>query len=183
MQQSHAETGRKSLPTLAIGAIGVVYGDIGTSPLYAFKECFSSHHGLSIDVTNVYGILSLIFWSVMLVVSFKYVTIVLRADNGGEGGSLALLALVSNAVKSKFAVAAVTALGIFAAALFYGDSMITPAISVLSAVEGIQVAWPGFEMLVIPVTLAILIVLFMIQRQGTARIGTLFGPLMLLWFA
>jgi len=183
MQQSHAETGRKSLPALAIGAIGVVYGDIGTSPLYAFKECFSSHHGLSIDTTNVYGILSLIFWSVMLVVSFKYVTIVLRADNGGEGGSLALLALVSNAVKSKFAVAAVTALGIFAAALFYGDSMITPAISVLSAVEGIQVAWPGFEMLVIPVTLAILIVLFMIQRQGTARIGTLFGPLMLLWFA
>ncbi|HVI89940.1 MAG TPA: KUP/HAK/KT family potassium transporter, partial [Dongiaceae bacterium] len=183
MQQSHAEIGRKPLPALALGAIGVVYGDIGTSPLYAFKECFSSHHGLVIDAVNVYGILSLIFWSVMLVVSFKYVSVVLRADNGGEGGSLALLALVSSAVKSRFAIAAVTALGIFAAALFYGDSMITPAISVLSAVEGLEVVWPGLDVLVIPITLAILIALFMIQRQGTARIGNLFGPLMLLWFA
>jgi KUP system potassium uptake protein len=183
MQQSHAETGRKSLSALAIGAIGVVYGDIGTSPLYAFKECFSGHHGLSIDVTNVYGILSLIFWSVMLVVSFKYVSIILRADNGGEGGSLALLALVSNAVKGRLAMAAVTALGIFAAALFYGDSMITPAISVLSAVEGLQVALPGIAVLIIPVTLGILIGLFMIQRQGTNRIGNLFGPMMLIWFA
>ncbi|HEX9447135.1 MAG TPA: KUP/HAK/KT family potassium transporter, partial [Dongiaceae bacterium] len=117
MQQSHAETGRRSLSALAIGAIGVVYGDIGTSPLYAFKECFSSHYGLSIDGPNVYGILSLIFWSVMLVVSFKYVSVILRADNGGEGGSLALLALVSNAVKTRSAAAIVTALGIFAAAL------------------------------------------------------------------
>jgi KUP system potassium uptake protein len=183
MQQAHAETGRKSLSALAIGAIGVVYGDIGTSPLYAFKECFGGHHGLSIDEANVYGILSLIFWSVMLVVSFKYVTIILRADNGGEGGSLALLALVSNAVKTRVAVAAVTALGIFAAALFYGDSMITPAISVLSAVEGLKVAWPGIDVLVIPLTLGVLIALFMIQRQGTNRIGILFGPLMLLWFA
>jgi len=183
MQQSHAEIGRKPLPALALGAIGVVYGDIGTSPLYAFKECFSSHHGLLINDVNVYGILSLIFWSVMLVVSFKYVSVVLRADNGGEGGSLALLALVSSAVKSRFAIAAVTALGIFAAALFYGDSMITPAISVLSAVEGLEVVWPGLDVLVIPITLAILIALFMIQRQGTARIGNLFGPLMLLWFA
>ena len=183
MQQSHAEAGRKSLPALAIGAVGVVYGDIGTSPLYAFKECFGSHHGLSIDVANVYGILSLIFWSVMLVVSFKYVTVILRADNGGEGGSLALLALVSNAVKSRAAIAAVTALGIFAAALFYGDSMITPAISVLSAVEGLKVAWPGIDVLVIPVTLVVLVALFMFQRQGTNRIGSLFGPLMLLWFA
>ncbi|HWU00050.1 MAG TPA: KUP/HAK/KT family potassium transporter, partial [Terriglobales bacterium] len=183
MQQSHAEIGRKPLPALALGAIGVVYGDIGTSPLYAFKECFSSHHGLFINDVNVYGILSLIFWSVMLVVSFKYVSVVLRADNGGEGGSLALLALVSSAVKSRFAIAAVTALGIFAAALFYGDSMITPAISVLSAVEGLEVVWPGLDVLVIPITLAILIALFMIQRQGTARIGNLFGPLMLLWFA
>jgi len=183
MQQSHAEIGRKPLPALALGAIGVVYGDIGTSPLYAFKECFSSHHGLFINDVNVYGILSLIFWSVMLVVSFKYVSVVLRADNGGEGGSLALLALVSSAVKGRFAIAAVTALGIFAAALFYGDSMITPAISVLSAVEGLEVVWPGLDVLVIPITLAILIALFIIQRQGTARIGNLFGPLMLLWFA
>src|SRR6185369_8456717 len=175
--------GRKSLSALAIGAIGVVYGDIGTSPLYSLQECFSAHHGLAIDEPNVYGILSLIFWAVMLVVSFKYVSIILRADNDGEGGSLALLAQVSNVMKGRIAVTAITILGIFAAALFYGDSMITPAISVLSAVEGLKVALPDIDAFIVPLTLAILIVLFVIQRQGTHRIGILFGPIMILWFA
>ncbi len=182
MQQTDAAGGKK-ISALLIGAIGVVYGDIGTSPLYALKECFGPHHGLAVDTGNVLGVLSLIFWSVMLVVSFKYVTLILRADNDGEGGSLALLALVSDAVKSPWAAACVTALGIFAAALFYGDSMITPAISVLSAVEGLEVAWPEIDVVVIPVTLAILIALFLIQRQGSAKIGNLFGPIMLLWFS
>jgi KUP system potassium uptake protein len=165
-----------------MGALGVVYGDIGTSPLYSLQECFSAHHGLSINVTNVYGLLSLIFWSVMLVVSFKYVTIILRADNDGEGGSLALLAQVSSVVKGRMPVACITVLGIFAAALFYGDSMITPAISVLSAVEGLKVAWPEVDVIIIPLTLAILAGLFIIQRQGTHRIGILFGPIMIIWF-
>ena len=182
MQQSLAATGKKSLPALLVGAIGVVYGDIGTSPLYALKESFAPHHGLPPNPENVLGVLSLIFWSVMLVVSFKYVTVILRADNDGEGGSLALLALVGDVVKKPAAIAAVTALGIFAAALFYGDSMITPAISVLSAVEGLEVAWPEIDIIVVPLTLAILIALFLIQRQGSSRIGSLFGPIMLLWF-
>ncbi|HEX9448114.1 MAG TPA: potassium transporter Kup [Dongiaceae bacterium] len=182
MQQFHAGARRKSLSALAMGAIGVVYGDIGTSPLYALQECFSSHHGLAINATNIYGLLSLIFWSVTLVVSFKYVTIILRADNDGEGGSLALLAQVSGVVKGRLPVACITVLGVFAAALFYGDSMITPAISVLSAVEGLKVALPDIDVIVIPLTLVILAVLFVIQRQGTHRIGILFGPIMILWF-
>ena len=183
MQHVHPGTGRKSITALAVGAVGVVYGDIGTSPLYALQECFSSHHGLEINVDNVYGILSLIFWSIMLVVSFKYVTIILRADNDGEGGSLALLAQVSSVLKGRMSATIITVLGIFAAALFYGDSMITPAISVLSAVEGLKVAMPDIDAIVIPLTLAILIALFVIQRQGTHRIGILFGPIMILWFA
>ncbi len=182
MQQTDAAAGKKSLPALLIGAVGVVYGDIGTSPLYALKECFAAHHGLAPSADNILGVLSLIFWSILLVVSFKYVMIVLRADNDGEGGSLALLALVSSAVKGPWAVAGVTALGIFAAALFYGDSMITPAISVLSAVEGLQVAWPQIDAIVVPLTLTVLVALFLLQRQGTNRIGILFGPIMMLWF-
>ena len=166
---------------LALLALGVVYGDIGTSPLYALRECFVGH-GLAVQRETVLGVVSLIFWAVMLVVSFKYVTIILRADNDGEGGSLALLAQVSDAVKGRMWVPVITILGIFAAALFYGDSMITPAISVLSAVEGLKVALPDIDMIVIPLTLAILIVLFVIQRQGTHRIGILFGPIMILWF-
>ncbi len=181
MQQT-GTAGKKPLPMLLLGAIGVVYGDIGTSPLYSLKECFSAHHGLDVTADNVYGILSLIFWSLMLIVSFKYVLIILRADNDGEGGSLALLALVSEAATGPRAMAAVTALGIFAAALFYGDSIITPAISVLSAVEGLEIAWPAIDVIVVPFTLVILIALFLIQRQGTARIGVLFGPVMLVWF-
>jgi KUP system potassium uptake protein len=166
-----------------VGAIGVVYGDIGTSPLYALKQCFAGAHPIPVDAHHVYSVLSLIFWSVMLVVSFKYVTIVMRADNKGEGGSLALLALVGRITHDSRLSFLVVVLGIFAAALFYGDSIITPAISVLSAVEGLEVAAPGLEALIVPVTVVILVLLFLIQRTGSAMVGALFGPVMCLWFA
>jgi len=166
-----------------MGAIGVVYGDIGTSPLYAMKQCFIGAHPLAVDRPHVYAVLSLIFWSVMLVVSFKYVAIVMRADNKGEGGSLALLALVSRITQDSRLSFTVVVLGIFAAALFYGDSIITPAISVLGAVEGIEVAAPGFEEFIVPVTVVILVGLFLIQKRGSAIVGALFGPVMCLWFA
>ncbi|HSV29374.1 MAG TPA: potassium transporter Kup [Candidatus Omnitrophota bacterium] len=168
---------------LMVAAIGVVFGDIGTSPLYAMKETFAGPHPLALDKLHVLGVLSLVFWAVTIVVSIKYVIVIMRADNKGEGGSLALLALVHRAAEDRPAVAAlVSALGIFAAALFYGDSMITPAISVLSAVEGIQVVAPALERWVVPVTLAILAVLFLIQRHGTDTVGKMFGPVMILWF-
>jgi KUP system potassium uptake protein len=168
--------------TLTLAAIGVVYGDIGTSPLYAFREVFHDDHGLQLGQAAVFGVLSLIFWSVMLVVSVKYVIFLTRADNKGEGGSLALLALAMRVTgKNRFS-AIIVILGIFAAALFYGDSMLTPAISVLSAVEGLQLLAPAFTPYVIPVTLAILTVLFLIQRHGTASVGAWFGPVMSVWF-
>lgn len=165
-----------------VGAIGVVYGDIGTSPLYAVKECFMGAHPLAIDAPHIFGILSLIFWSLMIVVSIKYTMFMLRADNGGEGGSLALLALITRLTRGSHWAMLATLLGIFAAALFYGDSMITPAISVLSAVEGLHVVAPLFDEFVIPLTLAILVTLFAIQRYGAAVVGKLFGPVMILWF-
>lgn len=168
--------------TLTLAAIGVVYGDIGTSPLYAFREVFHDDHGLQLAQAEVFGVLSLIFWSVMLVVSVKYVIFLTRADNQGEGGSLALLALAMRITgKNRFS-AAIAILGIFAAALFYGDSMLTPAISVLSAVEGLQLLAPAFGQYVIPLTLVILTVLFLIQRHGTASVGAWFGPVMSVWF-
>src|SRR3954465_12385716 len=177
----HAE--QSSVATLFFGAIGVVFGDIGTSPLYTMKETFAGPHPLDLDEMHVMGVLSLIFWAVMCIVSIKYVIIIMRADNRGEGGSLALLALLRRgAAGQPGIVSLVSVLGIFAAALFYGDSMITPAISVLSAVEGLQVAAPQLHNVVIPLTIAILGVLFMIQRHGTARIGVLFGPVMTMWF-
>ncbi|MDA8230617.1 MAG: potassium transporter Kup [Magnetospirillum sp.] len=169
---------------LLLAAFGVVFGDIGTSPLYAIKETFAGPHPLPIDRPHVLGALSLVFWSLIIVVTLKYVIVMMRADNRGEGGSLALQALVGTAAAGRKQLAvAVTALGIFAAALFYGDSMITPAISVLSAVEGLQVVAPQLESYVIPATIAILIVLFLIQRQGTAAVGFIFGPVMVGWFA
>ncbi len=173
---------KKSAAALALGAIGVVFGDIGTSPLYAMKESFAGTHPLTPDEPHVLGVLSLIFWSVMLIVSAKYVAIIMRADNKGEGGSLAMLALASRLTQGTNLAPVVVVLGIFAAALFYGDSMITPAISVLSAVEGLQVAAPALDSYVVPLTLVILVVLFAVQKQGTARVGAAFGPVMLVWF-
>ena len=168
---------------LALGAIGIVFGDIGTSPLYAFRETFAGHHVLTLDPAHIMGVLSLMFWSMMIVVTVKYVIIIMRADNKGEGGSLALLALVSGKTKSKRWSAGIILLGVFATALFYGDSMITPAVSVLSAVEGLAVAAPAFGNLVIPIAVAILVFLFTIQKSGTAKVGLFFGPIMLLYFA
>ncbi|MBO9712528.1 MAG: potassium transporter Kup [Sphingomonas sp.] len=167
---------------LALGAIGIVFGDIGTSPLYAFRETFHGHHYLLLDTFNIMGVISLMFWSMMAVVTLKYVTVIMRADNKGEGGSLALLALISGRAGQKRWTAGIVLLGVFATALFYGDSMITPAVSVLSAVEGIAVAAPGFGGLVVPIAVVILILLFSIQRTGTARVGLFFGPIMLLYF-
>nr|WP_241656542.1 potassium transporter Kup [Sphingomonas oligophenolica] len=168
---------------LAVGAIGIVFGDIGTSPLYAFRETFAGHHQLTLDPAHIMGVLSLMFWSMMVVVTVKYVLIIMRADNKGEGGSLALLALVSGKTTSKRWTTGIILLGVFATALFYGDSMITPAVSVLSAVEGLAVAAPAFGGLVIPISIGILVFLFSIQKSGTAKVGLFFGPIMLVYFA
>jgi KUP system potassium uptake protein len=168
---------------LAIGAVGVVFGDIGTSPIYAFRETFAGHHPLAPDALHIYGVLSLVFWSMMLVVTLKYVAIIMRADNKGEGGSLALLALINRETgTARRWSAPIILLGVFATALFYGDSMITPAMSVLSAVEGLIVVEARFEPLVLPIAVAILVFLFFIQSRGTAKVGALFGPIMLLYF-
>jgi KUP system potassium uptake protein len=171
-----------ALAALTLGAIGVVYGDIGTSPLYALKEVFA-HGRVPLTPDNILGILSLVFWTLTVVVSLKYVTLILRADNHGEGGLIAMLALASQAVKDKPALRArLLVLGIFGTAIFFGDGVITPAISVLSAVEGLEVAAPGLHRYVVPVTLLVLTALFAAQRFGTAAVGRLFGPITLLWF-
>ncbi len=187
MSESQANNTRASdhrLLALVVGAIGVVYGDIGTSPLYAMKEAFSGAHAMPVNADNVLGVLSLIFWSLIFVVSVKYVALIMRADNKGEGGIMALIALVQRATVEKSRQRWIfMSLGIFGAALFYGDGMITPAISVLSAVEGLQVATPALQPYVVPVTLVVLLVLFAGQRHGTARVGALFGPVMVVWFA
>ncbi len=175
---------KKQLPPLVLGAIGVVYGDIGTSPLYAIQATFTGPHPLPVIEANIFGVLSVMFWTIMLLVSFKYVIIILRADNHGEGGSLALLALVSELTahrpKLKWLV---TAMGVFAAALFYGDGMITPAISVLSAVEGLDLVSHQFKSYILPITVLILTGLFFIQKRGTGTVGMAFGPVMIIWFA
>jgi KUP system potassium uptake protein len=167
----------------AIGDIGIVFGDIGTSPIYAFRETFAGHHTLIPDRLHIYGVLSLIFWSMMIIVTLKYVTIVMRADNKGEGGSLALLALINRTLggKKKW-TSGIVLMGVFATALFYGDSMITPAISVLSAVEGLTVVNPMLGPFVIWIAIGILVGLFAIQAHGTARVGSLFGPIMIIYF-
>nr|MDQ3078325.1 KUP/HAK/KT family potassium transporter [Pseudomonadota bacterium] len=186
-EQASAESSpghaKGSLAKLAVGAVGIVFGDIGTSPIYAFRETFAGHHTLAPDQLHIYGVLSLIFWSMMIIVSIKYVSIIMRADNKGEGGSLALLALINRSTSDKKRwTAGIVMLGVFATALFYGDSMITPAISVLSAVEGLTTVNAGLEPFVIPLAVVILIGLFAIQSRGTAKVGQLFGPIMLIYF-
>ena len=175
---------KQSLALLSLAALGVVFGDIGTSPLYAIKTVFDPEHGLPLTPAHIVGIVSLIFWSLMTVVSLKYVILILRANNHGEGGVMALLALASSAVRRKPRLRHMLMLvGAFGAALFYGDSIITPAISVLSAVEGLEVAAPALHPFIVPLALVVLILLFLLQRWGTAGIGTLFGPVMVLWFS
>ena len=175
-------TSKSSLSALTLGAIGIVYGDIGTSVLYAMKEVFAHGH-VALTPDNIFGILSMFFWTLTVIVSIKYVMLVLRADNHGEGGTAALLALASNAVKDKPVLRRrLLLIGMFGAALFYGDGVITPAISVLSAVEGLEVVSPAFKQYVIPLTLLILLVLFAVQKHGTGGIGRFFGPITLVWF-
>ena len=174
---------KSSLTALTVGAIGVVYGDIGTSVLYALKEVFGSGH-VAFTPENIYGILSIFFWTLTTIVSVKYVTLVLRADNHGEGGLVAMLALASQSVKDKPRLRKVLLMvGIFGTCLFYGDGVITPAISVLSAVEGLEIVSPAFKNAVIPLTLLILFALFVVQKRGTTGIGKFFGPITLVWFA
>ncbi|WP_291012898.1 potassium transporter Kup [Hydrogenophaga sp.] len=173
---------KSSLAALTLGAIGVVYGDIGTSVLYAIKEIFGSGH-VPFTHANVYGVLSIVFWTLTLIVSLKYVALVLRADNAGEGGLIAMLALASQAVKHKPELRRVLlVIGIFGTSLFYGDGVITPAISVLSAVEGLEVISPAFRSYVVPITLVVLFGLFAVQKRGTGGIGRFFGPITLVWF-
>jgi KUP system potassium uptake protein len=174
---------RQSLLAIAVGAIGVVYGDIGTSPLYAFKEAFYGAHPYDVTSGNVLGVLSMIFWALIFVVSIKYAVLIMRADNKGEGGIMALMALVQRATADQTRARwLLMTLGIFGAALFYGDGVITPAISVLSAVEGLEIAAPALKPYVIPISLVVLIALFLFQRRGTASVGALFGPIMIIWF-
>ena len=174
---------RDPLPVLMLGAIGVVYGDIGTSPLYALKESFIGPHPLAVDRLHIFGVLSLIFWSLMLIVTVKYVAVAMRADNRGEGGSLALLALISRNLPGRKWTSGLVMLGVLATCLFFGDAMITPAISVLSAVEGLTIVEASLQPLVIPISIVILIGLFLIQARGTAGVGAIFGPVVLIYMA
>ena len=168
---------------LVIAALGVVFGDIGTSPVYTFRECFNPEHGLALTQANVLGVLSCLIWALVLVVAFKYVLLIMRADNQGEGGIFALLALALWGAPGKHLPWVLTMLGLAGAALFYGDSMITPAISVLSAVDGLEVAIPALKSFVLPLTVVVLLALFIVQKRGTERVGEYFGPVMALWFA
>lgn len=178
----HGDERKAAKYKMAVGAVGIVFGDIGTSPLYAFRETFAGHHPLALDQLHVLGVLSLIFWSMTIVVAVKYVGLLMRADNRGQGGTLALVALISNVIGgSRYGWLAI-ALGVFATALFYGDSMITPAISVLSAVEGLTVVEARFQPFVIPIALALLVGLFILQKRGTAKVGALFAPVMIVYF-
>ena len=183
--QAGAQAGHvdKSMVKLALAAIGIVFGDIGTSPLYTMSTVFDANHGLTLTRANVLGVVSLIIWSLMIVVTLKYVTLIMRAHNHGEGGIMALLALASSSVMDRPRVRnGLLLAGVFGAALFYGDGVITPAISVLSAVEGLQVAEPRLKPFVVSIALGVLVALFLVQRRGTAGIGAVFGPVMVLWF-
>ena len=190
-QQANCSPPHEILPpqaktlALALGALGVVYGDIGTSPLYAIKECFHGLHAIALSEKNILGVLSLVFWSLTMVVSVKYVAFILRADNKGEGGIYALLALIPTGKKtgSSWAYSGVVVAGILGAALLYGDGIITPAISVLSAIEGLEVATRASAPVVLPLTCIVLFLLFLVQRRGTAGIGKVFGPIILIWFS
>jgi len=176
-------TTRHSLPALTLAALGVVYGDIGTSPLYTVKEIFAPHTGVPLDATHIVGAVSAVLWALMLVVTLKYIILILRADNRGEGGGLALTALAARAVQNTPRMRqAVLLLGLFGATLFYGDSIITPAISVISAVEGIEVITPALQPYVVPISVLVLLGLFAMQRFGTHSVGRFFGPVMVLWF-
>ena len=182
MSTAHAPKSKAALAALTLGALGVVYGDIGTSPLYALKEVFHGGH-VATTPANILGVLSLIFWTMTVIVSVKYVLLILRADNNGEGGLIAMLALATTAVKDKPELRSLLmTVGLFGTAIFYGDGVITPAISVLSAVEGLQVVAPALEPVVIPITLVVLAGLFSVQRFGTGGIGKFFGPVTLVWF-
>ena len=184
MSQDSQDTKPQGLAALTLGAIGVVYGDIGTSPLYTLKEVFHSTGGVALTNANLIGAVSTIFWALMVVVTLKYVILILRADNRGEGGIMALTTLAAHAAGSSPQRRKVLLLiGVFGAALFYGDGIITPAISVLSAVEGLQVVTPAFKPYIVPISIAVLVALFMVQRHGTAAIGKLFGPIIVLWFS
>jgi len=179
-----AGSSKKNLMALSLAALGIVFGDIGTSPLYAVRECFHGEYGIDVSSANIFGVLSLIFWTLILIVTVKYLTFILRADNNGEGGVIALASLIKPSGENKDrAKIFLVAIGLFAAALLYGDGIITPAISVLSAVEGLKVITPFFEPYLIHVTVIILICLFLIQKRGTAGIGVIFGPVMALWFS
>jgi len=183
MSQVENGHGSKKLAPLVMGAIGVVFGDIGTSPLYTLKEAFGHAYGLHPDRDNVYGILSLVFWAILLVVTIKYVMVVMRADNRGEGGILALMTVVRRSLPIASPLTySVGILGILGTAFFFGDAVITPAMSVLSAVEGLEVATPTLKPYVIPVAIGVLLILFAVQRKGTEKVGKVFGPVMILWF-
>ncbi|MEJ2477531.1 MAG: KUP/HAK/KT family potassium transporter, partial [Desulfobacterales bacterium] len=184
VSNSQQTMGRKRLVTLSIAALGVVFGDIGTSPLYALRECFHGEYAIAVTPANVLGVLSLLFWSLLIVVTLKYLTFILRADNKGEGGVIALTALVrSGKPKNSGQRWVLLLVGLFGAFLLYGDGMITPAISVLSAIEGLRIITPAFNPYVIPITIIILASLFMLQHRGTEKVGALFGPVILLWFS
>ncbi|MCC6580160.1 MAG: potassium transporter Kup [Phycisphaeraceae bacterium] len=183
MAHAHAPTSRRELAHLCLLAVGIVYGDIGTSPLYAIRECFHGEHAIAISSANVLGILSLVFWTLLTLVTIKYHIYVLRADNNGEGGILAMVALVQRAIKASRFRTVMLALGLFGAALLYGDGVLTPAISVISAVEGLKIAAPGLASYVVPITIGILVTLFAFQRHGTGGVGLVFGPIMVVWFA
>jgi len=179
-----SEHKKSSLVALTLAAVGIVYGDIGTSPLYTLKTIFDPEHGLALNSANLIGIVSLIFWGLTMIVSLKYVTLVLRADNRGEGGVMALMALALNSVSKRSGWhAPLLLLGVFGATMFYGDSVVTPAISVLSAIEGLEVVTPAFKPYVVPLTIIVLVSLYALQQHGTAGIGRWFGPVMVLWFA
>lgn len=179
-----SQNNKSSLAALTLAAVGIVYGDIGTSPLYTLKTIFDPTHGLPLNTPNLLGIVSLIFWGLTLIVSLKYVTLVLRADNRGEGGVMALMALAMNSVTrhSRWHYVLMV-IGVFGATMFYGDSVITPAISVLGAIEGLEVATPGLEKYIVPLTIVVLVALYSVQKHGTAGIGRWFGPIMVIWFA
>jgi len=181
LSSTHKKSG---LAGLTLAAVGIVYGDIGTSPLYTLKTIFDPEHGLALNTPNLLGVISLIFWGLTMIVSLKYVTLVLRADNRGEGGIMALMALALNSV-TKFSRwhYVLMVIGVFGATMFYGDSVITPAISVLGAIEGLEVATPGLEPYIVPLTIIVLVALYSVQKRGTAGIGKWFGPIMIVWFA
>jgi KUP system potassium uptake protein len=184
---NHVEVGEvsgKRLAVLALGALGVVYGDIGTSPLYAMKEVFAGNHPIPVTEANIFGSLSLFFWALIIIVSIKYVIFIMRADNRGEGGVMAMIALALHDAQDKpFQMKMIMIVGILGAAMFYGDGMVTPAMSVLSAVEGLEVVTPTFKPFVIPITMIVLFILFFVQRHGTALVGAAFGPVMVIWFS